>query len=410
MKIMLLDMWNYMRGIVVIEVTGFSVERFVNLAVHRGIYVWDVKYSGATVLMKVSAKGFKALKECGKKTGCRFRIVEKLGYPFVVHKYRKRKLFAAGIVLFVFLLYYLSGFVWLIEISGNNRLEDSVLNNYLKAQGLYIGARSSNINRNEMERNTAQHFGDISFINIGIEGTKATVTIAETLPKEEIIDNSLPCDIVAKKDGIITNIYVSSGDPLVKEKDIVSKGDILVRGAIVAGSETEPVITGYVHSKAEVRARQYYEMNFTVDNMYTRKDYTGNIKTRYSINFINKELFLINSFNLYNNYDKITEKQQIKFGEDYPLPIIISKYTFKEYIPVDTLRSAGEMKELAMITVNNRIIREFDFSADVVEKQIEYSGTSDGLSIRAIIITNEDIGEIRYIEQTETEEQITSKP
>ena len=395
---MLLDIWNYLRGYVVIEVTGFSVERFVNLAVHRGIYVWDVKYNGASVSMKVSASGFRLLKECGKKTGCRFKIAEKKGYPFVAHRYRNRKLFGLGIVLFVFLLYYLSGFIWLVEISGNDRLESTELNNYLKAQGLYIGARKADIERHTLERNTALYFGDISFINIGIKGTKAAVTIAETLPKTEIIDKSLPCDIVAKKDGIITNIYVSAGDPAVREKDIVSKGDILVKGALVAGADTEPVVTRHVHSEAVVRARQYYEMNFSIDRMYRRKNYTNNIKTGYSLNFINKELNLINSYNLYNNYDKITEKKQIKFGEDYPLPIIVSKYTFKEYIPQEVERSLEEMKELAAIIVNNRIIREFDFSWDVVEKQIEYKETLEGVEIKAVVITNEDIGEIRYIE------------
>jgi len=394
---MLLDMWNYMRGYVVIEVSGFSVERFVNLAVHRGIYVWDVKYSGASVQMKVSVKGFRKLKECGKKTGCRFKIVAKKGYPFVAHKYRKRKLFAAGIVLFAFLLYYLSGFIWLVEIKGNDRLDNDQLNNFLKSQGLHIGAKKADVDRHKLEKDMALHFSDISFINIGIKGTKATLSIAEALSQESIIDKSRPCDIIAKKDGIITNIYVSSGDPVVREKDIVSKGDVLVRGELVAGAETEAVVTQYVHSQAEVRARQYYEMNFTIDRIHTRKNYTGNIKIRYSINFINKELNLINSYNLYNNYDKITEKKQIKFGEDYPLPLIINKYIFKEFIPEETERALEEMKELALISVNNRIIREFDFSADVVEKNIEYTETSAGLEVNAVVITNEEIGEISYI-------------
>ena len=39
---MFLALWNYLRGYVIIYVTGFSVERFINLAVNRGIFIWDI--------------------------------------------------------------------------------------------------------------------------------------------------------------------------------------------------------------------------------------------------------------------------------------------------------------------------------------------------------------------------------
>ena len=40
---MFLSVWNYLRGYVTIELSGFSVERFMNLASHKGIYLWDIK-------------------------------------------------------------------------------------------------------------------------------------------------------------------------------------------------------------------------------------------------------------------------------------------------------------------------------------------------------------------------------
>ena len=53
---MFLTIWNYLRGYVVIEVSGFSVERFINLAAHKGVYIWDVNRVGGKTLMKVSTK------------------------------------------------------------------------------------------------------------------------------------------------------------------------------------------------------------------------------------------------------------------------------------------------------------------------------------------------------------------
>jgi len=79
---MFLSVWNYLRGYVTIEVSGFSVERFMNLASHKGIYLWDIKKYKSKIQMKVSIKGFKLLKSCAKKTKCKIVIVEKKGCPF----------------------------------------------------------------------------------------------------------------------------------------------------------------------------------------------------------------------------------------------------------------------------------------------------------------------------------------
>jgi len=397
-----------MRGYVTIEVTGFSVERFVNLAVNKGLYIWDVNYKGASVRMSVSIKGFRQLKECARKTRCRFKIVEKHGAPFTMHKFRKRKLFPLGIIAFIGLLYYLSGFIWLVEVVGNERLESALILEFLGEQGLSAGNRQSRVDRHSIERVVSANFDDISFINIGFQGTKATVNIAETLPREEIIDKSRPCDIIAKRDGIITSVFVSRGTPVVREGDVVLAGDKLVSGVLLVGEGPEALVVGHTHSIAQVRARAYYEMNFEIERADERKSFTGRTRTAFSLNILNKELNFLRYSNLYANYDRITSKTQLGFGENYPLPILISRHTYKEFEPYTVERSLEEMRELAAITVTNRIIREFDFDTDVVEKIIEYEQTVDGIQVRATVITNESIGEISYLDiAEEMEEQET---
>jgi len=388
-----------MKGYVVIEVTGFSVERFVNLAIHKGLYIWDVSYQGASVRMKVSIKGFKQLKECARKTNCRFKIKEKRGAPFTIYKFRKRKLFPLGIVAFIALLYYLSGFVWLVEVTGNERLESALILEFLEERGLSAGERRRGVDRQGLAREAGAHFQDISFINIGIRGTKATVSIAEALPREEIIDKSRPCDIIARGDGIITSVFVSRGTPKVREGDVVLKGDVLVSGTLVVGEGAEAVVVGHTHSIAQVRAKQYYEMNFNISRTEIRKRFTGRTRAAFAVNILNKELNLLRYSNLYDNYDRITDRRQLGFGENYPLPIVLIRHTYKEFEPYEVVRSLSEMKELALMTVTNRIIREFDFDADVIEKIVEYEQTNYGLRVMATVITNENIGEIRYMDE-----------
>ena len=395
---MLLDLWQYIRGYVIIDVTGFSVERFVNLAAHRGLYIWNVSYAGTSVRMSVSIKGFRQLKECAQKTRCRFKIVEKRGLPFIAYRFRKRKLFPIGIIAFVALLYYLSGFIWLVEVQGNERIESAQILEFLDSQGLSAGERKSGIDTLFLEREISMGFDEIAFINIGIRGTKAIVSVAETLPREEIIDKSRACDIIAKRDGIITSIFVSRGTPMVREGDVVLAGDVLVSGTLKAGDEYNMVIIGHTHSMASVRARQYYEMNFYIQREDVRKRFTGRARPSFTVNILNKELNFLSYSHSYANYDRITSRTQLGFGENYPLPVVISRHTYKEFEPYSVFRSPDEMRELAVISVTNRILREFDFDADVIEKIIEYEQMEDGLRVFATVITNEEIGEIRYLD------------
>lgn len=64
---MFLALWNYIRGYVIIYVTGFSVERFINMAVNKGIFIWDVIQEKNMVIMKASVKNADEFKRMRNK-------------------------------------------------------------------------------------------------------------------------------------------------------------------------------------------------------------------------------------------------------------------------------------------------------------------------------------------------------
>ena len=108
---MFLALWYYLQGYVMITVSGFSVERFVNMATFRGIYLWNIQPKGSAVQMNVSIKGYSLLKECAEKTGCQYDIVCQYGLPAFFKKYKKRKILAFG-MLFKQKIYLLLAKKW----------------------------------------------------------------------------------------------------------------------------------------------------------------------------------------------------------------------------------------------------------------------------------------------------------
>ena len=59
----LLHLWNYIRGYVIIVVTGKSVERFINICSKPRILLWDIeRRDNESAVMKMSLRGFKTFK------------------------------------------------------------------------------------------------------------------------------------------------------------------------------------------------------------------------------------------------------------------------------------------------------------------------------------------------------------
>lgn len=393
----ILNLWNYLRGYVIIEVNGFSIERFVNMALHRGVYIWDLKYFNNKVRMKVSIKGFKLLKGCAKKTKCKVYIIEKAGTPFFLFRYRKRKVLVGGVAFFVLIVYFLSSFIWLVEVEGYEHLDHYELVNFLANNGLKVGAYKGNIDKNQLEQLMSYNFREISFINIEIKGTRATISLTEIIPEIEIIDRTSPNDIIATKDGLIDSIYTSAGTPLVQAGDVVSKGDLLVTGELILRNDETGTIIEYVHSIAEIKAKLYYTMSFNIPIEYTENQQTGETKKHLRFSIMNRNIDFIPFSNKYKNYYKTTSLRQLSLGENYPLPIIIYTDTYTEYKPVIMQRSVDEMKDIADQIITDKILQELDFNIDIIDRLVEYKEVEEGLNVEVLISTIEDIGEDRPI-------------
>lgn len=390
---MLLSLWNYLRGYVVIYVTGFSVERFVNLVAHKGIYIWDLCYYENGVEMKVSIKAFKHLKTCAKKTKCKIKIVNKRGIKFVAYRYRKRKILLYGVVFFIGFLYFLSSFVWLLDISGNDRISYDEIHTFLNEKGLKVGALKHKISTKDLENELKEKFPDISWVNVYLTGTKASVNMTEIIPKRVEVDKGSPADVVASKDGLIVRVATSAGRPTVKEKDVVRKGDLLISSKLISLNDMGEEVNEYVHAEGEVWAKMYYEVNFKVPFEYVEKEYTGQIKKTYGIIFLEKSINFFQNRATFLNYDRIVSRYQVNLGENYPLPIIINTYEYREFNPVNKERTLEESVILAEKIVTERIINEFDFETDIVDKEIKYIPEEKGIQVISKITTNERIDE-----------------
>ena len=134
---MLLSVIKYFKGYVYVRLSGYAPERFLNLCGSHDILIWNLKSTEDGYEFCISVAGFKQLRPILKKTRTHIRIQKRYGMPFELYHYRKRKMFAMGMLLFAGLIYYLSGFIWNIEVNGNSYLSEEVVLCFLsKEHGL----------------------------------------------------------------------------------------------------------------------------------------------------------------------------------------------------------------------------------------------------------------------------------
>ncbi|MDD4570726.1 MAG: sporulation protein YqfD, partial [Tepidanaerobacteraceae bacterium] len=81
---LLIKLWNYLSGYVIIKITGEYGERLLNQAALKSLFLWDVKRPNSDHLTaKISVKDFFKLARLARKTRSRIYVLERVGLFFL---------------------------------------------------------------------------------------------------------------------------------------------------------------------------------------------------------------------------------------------------------------------------------------------------------------------------------------
>ena len=187
------------------------------MCISKKILLWNMKREKAAVLYaNIGIKDYKRLKEVTRKTKTITHIEEKKGMPFLLYKYRKRKVFFLLLILLLAGLLVSSNYIWNIEVQGESSISKENIIESLQNEGLKIGMPKKKIDTYKIINNVRLNRDDISWIGITIKGTNAIISIKESTKPPEVIKEDEYCNIVADKAGMITKIITQNGTTNVK--------------------------------------------------------------------------------------------------------------------------------------------------------------------------------------------------
>lgn len=269
---------SFLTGYVRIMVWGENLEKFINMAAGRGIFLWDIsRLDKDRILVNARLSAVHPLRHIARKTKCRFEFRERQGLPFILSRVRRRKSLLVGAGLFLVGMYLLSSFVWFVDIQGNKKITDEQILRSAAGAGLKRWVFKWNFEPVEVETAIREDLPQISWVGVNVRGTRVVIQIAEKVTPG--VKGEYPAHIVASKAGLVKEILVLAGNPAVREGDTVVPGQLLISGIIPPqekaaepgspeqnGGQTEedsgkvkPGESSIVHAKGLVRARVWYE-------------------------------------------------------------------------------------------------------------------------------------------------------
>ena len=391
---MVVRIWNFFRGYVVIRIEGLSLEKFINYAISRGVYLWDIiRIDYTTLEAKVGLEGYKELRHIVKKAGCKVRIRGKIGYPFFMHKIKSRRMFTLGFIICMLLILSGASFIWNVEIIGNKDIPTYVIEDFLQKNNLYPGVFKYKVKPSDIEDNMMIEFEGLAWVGVHIRGTKAIVDIVEKVKPPESIPIDMPCDIIASKNGIIEKVVAKNGDALVRKGDIIKEGQTLITGVLHRGE----LPTRYVHALGEVYAKTYYEETDEMSLVKLEKIKTGNVVKKRIVKIGNSEITLSFGDVPYSNV--IIEKRNKSIpgwrNIKFPVEMIIEEYheTIEKTINIEKTVVKNALEERIMVKIVNRI----PVNAIILDQRFEYFEEENNMRVKLTIETLEQIGIQRKI-------------
>ena len=380
---------SYILGYLKISVEGFYIERFINICRNQKIAIWNIKKKDeAKVYFNIITNDFKNIIKIAKKTQSKIKIEQKKGIPFLLNKYKKRKIFFAFLLILIILIMLSSNFVCNVEIIEENGKKIENIEQDIENAGLKIGTLKQKINTKEIINKIRLERHDVAWMGIELKGTNAIIKLVKTKEKPEIINDDEYCNIVSDKEGIITKINAADGTANVKVGDVVKKGDILINGWM------EGKYTGlrYVHAKGEIEAKVWYTKSKTVPLNTTEKQETGNIEEKYKIKINNFQINLSKRVSKFENYDTIENEKKIKIFSNFYLPISIIKITNKEVEEIKKTYTIEEAKNKAIKELEEELDNEIENGKNIVNKNINTYENEGSVDVYVTYEVLENIG------------------
>lgn len=343
-----------LRGNVWLEVQGAEPSRFLNRLAEAGLAFWDAEpEDDLTLRLAVRTRDLEAAKSLAARCQCTVTPLKLCGVPAVRRKLRRRVTLMAGLAVCFALLALSSLFVWDIEVEGNEKLTKGEILRALAESGVKPGSFWPSWSADTIKNEVILRLPELAWVGVSVDSSRAMVRVRERNEAPELRDNDEPHSVTARKTGIIENIQVYLGAPLVQAGDAVLEGETLVTGRVESGLGT----VRYVHASAKVEARTYYELTAAAPLVANRMvERSGHTRWALVLGGGRLNLYLGGS-ELPEGCTRETTEYKLEWPGVFSLPVALVREQILEYDVIAETVDRDELEERLQLRLSEELER-----------------------------------------------------
>ena len=379
-----------------INIKGPSVERFIKRLKNNNIEILNIVYIAKDEInIKIYKRDYDKLNKI--KTIYEVEILDYYGIVKTKNNILDNKFMIIFILIGFVFLYVITSLIFEIDVVTNDSKMEKILLEELNEHGIKKYKFKKNyIELQKIKNKLLSNYKEqLEWIEIENIGTKYIVRYEPRI-KNKIEEETPLRNIIAKKDCVIRDMNVSSGQ-IVKDVDsYVKKGDIIVSGYITLNGNVKDTVS----SNGIVYGETWYKVTVTYPYKYKEIYETGNMKNVFVIKLLGKDIELFN-FNKYKTKN-IEEKTILK---NNILPIKFVKQIQKETKVINENNTEEELIDKAVKLAKSKInakLKNKEYIKDY--KILNKTKYSESITLNIFFNVVEDVTE--YVEIEEYKEEL----
>ena len=364
------------KGKILVEIKVLNTERILNLFWRKNIRVYKVKKKDfATLILEIDYLNYSEVRECVESLGGRINIIKSEGFVFFLGNIKKKLSLVIGGLMFLCIIYYLSTYIWAVEVDVQQNIPPFEIRKQLNSIGIKPGIAKSSIDVKEIEKQLENMSSEILWLRVRIEGSTLKVLVEEKInpPQEQSYEYG---NLVATMDGEIKRVYTFAGTEKVKSGELVKAGDVVIEG--IDGNEGGEYI---LPPRGIVIANTFYEKSMNVKVSGTQLERSGEKDSDIFINIFGKKIYLKKAIKDFTHYDKIELSGKI-----------FNKVLYYERIEEDINLSENDAIESAVNQLEKSLLNELSRDAKIVDKLVDKEmKDEENLLVNVVFVVEQNI-------------------
>ena len=226
-----MDFWHSLSGMLTVKILSADSSRLLqqlhqaNLEVHKVQFLDELQLQ-----LQIHRKDYKRIVEIAEKIGGQVSILSQEGIYYRLAAPLHRPVFVLAVLTMFLLTIFVPTRIYFFRVEGNVSVPTNWILSKAEACGISFGVSRRDIRSEKVKNAVLQAIPELEWVGINTAGCVATISVRERQPDTMKIQGKGVSSIVARKDGVVTEISVTAGSPSVKPGDAIKAGQVLISG------------------------------------------------------------------------------------------------------------------------------------------------------------------------------------